>query len=73
MDTWEGWEEKKDKEKNDRYNSNLVFMNDVTLGSAKWTVGLLLKSTSHSVLGAQLDNFFNKLLKLGVEEARHRE
>ena len=25
MDTWEGWEEKKDKEKNDRYNSNLVF------------------------------------------------
>jgi hypothetical protein len=38
MDTWEGWEEKKDKAKNDRYNSRLVFINEVTIRSAKWTV-----------------------------------
>jgi hypothetical protein len=35
MDTWEGWEEKNDKEKNDRYTSNLVCINDVTLGKLK--------------------------------------
>lgn len=72
MDTWEGWEGKKDKEKKDRYNSNLVFINDVTLKSAKWTA-----SQINFTFGVRdtirRDNFFNKMLKLGVEEARHRE
>jgi hypothetical protein len=72
MDTWEGWEEKRDKEKNDRCNSSLVFINEVTIGSAKWTASQI--NFTFGVRGTiRRDNCFKKLLKLGVEEARHRE
>jgi hypothetical protein len=68
----QSWEEKKDKEKNSRYNSSMVFINEVTLGSAKLTASQI--NFTFGVRGTiRRDNFFKKLLKLGVEEARHRE
>ena len=68
----QSWEEKKDKEKNSRYNSSMVFINEVTLGSAKLTASQI--NFTFGVRGTiRRDNVFKKLLKLGVEEARHRE